>query len=209
LAKQQQHRGPDVSGINAAETAVQLVQRLSTPRAVCCMAASAEAGLLAAGGTGGWAYVWPLLPAAPEQQLVGAVDTTATAAAVDADAAAGAWRSKAAGGMRQPPPYQQQQAAAAVADAGGMIELPQAAYRGIALPEISELCFVLQPGATHVVQWAVGLQQQSLCCRSSPCHLTHAVCSALSRGCRQAGGLPACAAAADREPVGTQQRGGW
>jgi hypothetical protein len=102
-----------------------LVQSLPTAHAVRCLAACAEPPLLAAAGAAGFACVWPLLAQQPQQ----GTESAAHAAELGRSATTAG-----RGGS----------SVQAVADASAAVVLPAASYRGIAFPDMQEVCFVVQ-----------------------------------------------------------------
>lgn len=125
------------SNSNSSGGEAVLVQRLSTARPVKCLAACPQSQLLAGAGAGGFACLWPLQQ---QQQQQPATHLPA----VQPVAAEGARLQQAAGGCQAP-----------VADAAAAVVLPAACYKGIAFPDISEICFVVQ-GTIRAKQGAVG-----------------------------------------------------
>lgn len=102
-----------------------LVQSLPTSHAVRCLAACAEPPLLAAAGAAGSACVWPLLAQQHQQGTTSVVHP-------DEQGRSSTTTGK-AGSSMQP-----------VVDASAAVVLPAASYRGIAFPDMQEVCFVVQ-----------------------------------------------------------------
>lgn len=100
----------------------ELVQSLPVAHPTTCLAVCEQPRLLAAAGAGSVACVWPLFD---HQQQQGAAGTAE------------------AGTSPQ---------CAAVADVSAAVVLPSACYRGVVLPDLSELCFIVQGEWLALVQ---------------------------------------------------------